>query len=230
MHHAYLSLNNLSNFGALFLDLSKAFDCVNHTLLLQKLWCYGFRGVSQSLLSSYLNNREQFVTINDFESEKYPIVRGVPQGSVLGPLLFILYINDLKNCLVDSTAVIYADDTVFFSNHLDVDALCNKLSRDLENVIGWLNLNYLTLNLNKTKFVIFTYQNLPINLSLTVFNETIYRSESVNFLGVLLDYKLTFSIHIKSILSKVSRIQGLFYRLSEFLPKFLLLKLNYFIF
>ena len=230
LHNAYFSLNKNEYFGSILLDLSKAFDCVSHLLLLSKLWCYGFRGVSHSMLSSYLSNRKQFVYINNFKSDELPVSFGVPQGSVLGPILFILYINDFPNCLKKCSAILYADDTTVFYSDKILKSVCDSLSEDMLCIKKWLNLNYLTLNIDKTKFIIFTYKSLPDNLSISLENVVIRRSEKINLLGIEIDYKITFSSHILHINNKVSKLHGLFYRLSDFLPILVLLKIYYCLF
>ena len=117
------SIDNGEMTCGIFVDLSKAFDTVNHKILLQKLDHYGFRGKTNNLLQSYLSNRKQYVEINGTKSNHRPITCGVPQGSVLGPLLFLIYINDLPNCCQSGNTRIFADDTTVFFNAKNSDEI-----------------------------------------------------------------------------------------------------------
>ena len=136
--------------GVLFLDLKKAFDTVNHKILLTKLEMYGIRGCSLEWFRSYFMNTKQVCAINGKLSDEKQINCGVPQGSNLGPFLFLLYINDLPNCLETTNARLFADDTTGL-NTVEVEA---KLNHDLLNVDQWLKANKLTLNEGKTEFMI----------------------------------------------------------------------------
>jgi len=129
----------------LLLGLKKAFDTVCHEILLNKLKIYGIRGVAKNSFASFLKNRYQYVTINSCNSSKININYGVPQGSVLGLLLFLLYINDLPNCTASSLKL-YADDTCLIVTGNSIENLKRKVSEDLENISSWLNANKLTLN------------------------------------------------------------------------------------
>ena len=139
--------------GVLFLDLKKAFDTVNHKILLHKLELYGVRGRSQKWFRSYFSNRKQVCAVNGKLSHEKEIHCGRPQGSNLGPFLFLLYINDLPRCLETSKARLFADDTTLSAAGLTVDEIETKLNH-LINVDQWLIANKLTLNESKTEFII----------------------------------------------------------------------------
>ena len=139
----------------IFVDLSKAFDTVNHSTLLYKLDHYGFRGPANKLLSSYLTNRKQYVEINGHKSSFKQITCGVPQGSVLGPLLFLLYINDLPGCCPSGNFRIFADDTTVFFKAKNGNEILMKGQAIMEQMKNWLIANKLTLNAKKSSFIIF---------------------------------------------------------------------------
>ena len=138
----------------IFCDLKKAFDTVDFEILLTKLDHYGFRGVSNNWFRNYLMNRKQFVTINGQESEVKQLYCGVPQGSVLGPLLFLIFINDLPNC-TDLFSLLFADDTTFQISGNDLQTLFQAANCELKRAATWFQANKLTLNVSKTKFILF---------------------------------------------------------------------------
>jgi len=138
-----------------FIDLQKAFDTVDHDILIKKLYYYGIRGIANDWFSSYIQNRTQFVSINGFESSNKFIKYGVPQGSVLGPLLFLIYINDLSHSINNSTVHHFADDTNFLCINKSLTQLCKKVNSDLHNLCHWLNSNRISPNINKTEFTVF---------------------------------------------------------------------------
>ena len=162
LSNIYESFNNNEYFGAIFLDLSKAFDTISHDILLYKLNYYGLCGKCYQLLTSYLANRRQFVSVNGVTSEVKPCNLGVPQGSILGPLLFIIYINDLPLSLEQTGCLLYADDTTLFCGSDDIYSLCNQLTADLNLLSSWLNANRLVLNINKSNFVVFSLKKYLI--------------------------------------------------------------------
>jgi hypothetical protein len=142
-----------------FIDLAKAFDTVNHTILLEKLALYGLQKNALALIASYLSDRTQVVIIDGVKSEPMKITCGVPQGSILGPLLFILYINDLPNCLTHAKPFIFADDTNLFLHNTNIQLLRTQCLEDLECISTWCKLNLLTLNASKTAYLLLSSAN-----------------------------------------------------------------------
>ena len=134
----------------IFLDFAKAFDTVNHKILIDKLYYYGIRGSPLDWITSYLTNRSQCVTINNHTSSKLPITCGVPQGSILGPMLFLLYINDIVSSASKVDFQLFADDTCIFFSHKDKQILENTLNSELALIHDWLVANKLSLNVAKS--------------------------------------------------------------------------------
>ena len=167
----------------IFLDLSKAFDTLDHTILVDKLLYYGIRGTAYTLLRSYQVNREQFVELNGTASKTLHIVTGVPQGSILGPLLFLIYINDFPLSSNFFKFIMYADDTTLYSQ-FDNAEIANhdiefKINNELSNINDWLKINKLALNVKKSKYMISTKTHTePKKLELKIDNINI---EYVNF-------------------------------------------------
>ena len=152
----------------IFIDLQKAFDTVDHNILVSKLEYYGVRGSVKQWFSSYLENRKQFVTINGFQSSLKFIRYGVPQGSVLGPLLFLIYINDLNISVKNSIVHHFADDTNLLYINKSLKSLCKKVNYDLKCVTNWLSANRISLNVSKTEFLIFHSPRNPISIKLDI--------------------------------------------------------------
>ena len=195
-----------------FLDLSKAFDTIHHETLLSKLENYGIRGIALEWFRSYLTGRKQFVNYNNVKSDVYDITYGVPQGSVLGPLLFIIYSNDIPNSLKNCNCILFADDTTVYITGHRRSTLYADMKEDLENLIEWFRANKLSLNISKTNYVLFK-PNEKVKMmdlddtndyNLVFGNDKICMKSEVKFLGVLIDQQLNWSAHCKSIFGKLA--------------------------
>ena len=212
-----------------FLDLKKAFDTVNFNILFEKLAHIGIRGNPLQLLKSYLTNRKQTVTISSFKSSFKDIVCGVPQGSILGPLLFIIYINDLPNALQTSFPIMYADDTNVFYSGKSLDEIEHSLNNDLTILSDWLSVNKLSLNLNKTHTMLFTLNNRfkAYKPQIKINNVVINSTTSTTFLGVIIDQSFSWSKHITHLANKISKAIGILKKVSHAFNKSTLRTLYY---
>ena len=215
-----LNMEQGNFYGAVFIDLTKAFDTVCHNTLLSKLSAIGVTDHALLWFQSYLGNRKQRVSCGVELSEELPVIYGVPQGSILGPLLFIVYINDLPNSLKFSYASLYADDTVIYCYGTDTQDIKEKLNEDLLAIANWLNANKLTLNLDKTKCMLIGSTRKIANLSLTVsiLNHEIDSVNSFKYLGIMISSDFTWSDHIDYIAKKINQRLGLLRRIKHLLP------------
>ena len=208
--------------GVLFLDLKKAFDTVNHKILFTKLEMYGIRGCSFEWFRSYFMNRRQVCAINGKLSDEKQINCGVPQGSNLGPFLFLLYINYLPNCLETTNARLFADDTTLLATGLNTVEVEAKLNHDLLNVDQWLKANKLTLNEGKTEFMIIgSRQRVPFleqGPLIKLGDKVIKRVPQKKTLGVILDEQLRWDKHIEEQSKMISKSIALLRRAKPFLP------------
>ena len=212
----------------IFIDLKKAFDTVNHAILLRKLEHYGIRNAGLSWFESYLTDRCQFVFCNDAKSDIKSISCGVPQGSVLGPLLFLLYINDLPNISTKLKFFLFADDTNIFFDHNNLNMLEKIVNQELKKLSLWLNANRLALNVSKTNFVVFAPKNKASkNVTIIINRHAIEEKEYVKYLGVLIDSQLSFNYHIKAVNKKISRTVGLMSKLRYLMNQKTLIMLYY---
>ena len=205
------------------IDLSKAFDTLNHDIILSKLGYYGVSGVELRLLSNYLSDRVQYVEYLGAISQSRSIGVGVPQGSILGPLLFLIYINDLPKSSDMFNILMYADDTTLFCN-FDTTCDSEKINSELEKKYRWLCSNKLSLNVGKTKFACFhTGQRIVAYPELKTNNFIIDRVTEFKFLGLIISSNMKWKKHIDHIALKVSKIIGIMHRLKFILPADVLL-------
>ena len=193
-----------------FVDFQKAFDTVNHDILLNKLERYGISGSINDWFRSYLKDRKQIVSILGYESNQRIISHGVPQGSVLGPLLFLLYINDLHKTAKSSTIFHFADDTNFLLIGDSIRTIQTQLNADLKNLYRWLLANKISLNVSKTELIVFKRPQTKIpELKIKINGSKIYPSKSTKYLGVHLDDDLSGITHSNQLLPKLRRANGM---------------------
>ena len=225
----YDSLDKGNNVISLFLDFKKAFDCVNHHILLSKLEFYGIRGVAADWFKSYLENRKQSTIVGDRESNLLQIKNGVPQGSILGPLLFLIFINDLPNSSKIFKFILFADDSTLSLEFRTLNyPTISLINSELENVNRWLKYNKIAINSDKTKFIIFSYRkNINFSPLIKIGGSTIQSADCIKFLGVFVDKHLKFNNHANYISSKLSKSVGILYKLSKYLPTEILKLLYY---
>lgn len=225
-NHAIIALTEIirksldkNNFAAgVFIDLQKAFDTVDHSILLHKLEHYGVRGPALELFKSYLNDRTHCVEIRNTSSKFIPIKHGVPQGSVLGPLFFIIYINDLHLSLENSTTIHFADDTSLVCCDESIKSLNRKVNRDLALLVHWLRANKISLNTSKTEIVLFrtTRKIITKHLNFRLSGQKLNLSSKTKYLGIILDEHLSWDPQIHDLTAKLSRSVGFLSKLRHF--------------
>ena len=212
------AIDDVSHTIGVFLDFSKAFDTINHDILIYKLRHYGIRGKSLDWFRDYLSNRKQFVSINGRDSQLKTISCGVPQGSLLGPLLFILYINDLHNSSHILSFICFADDSNLFFTHRDPRILIDTMNRELTLVQSWIQANRLSLNIEKTHSMLFsnTLNILPNPVKIN--NTELKQVDCTKFLGLFIDSDLSWKSHINYLSKVLSRNTGILHKLKNIFP------------
>ena len=223
INHLISELDKNNSPTNIYIDLSKAFDTLDHLILLNKLKYYGVTGAANLLFQNYLSNRQQYVEYNGATSQKLKISTGVPQGSILGPLLFLIYINDLPSVSNVLQMLMYADDTTLYCNFNSINDV-NRINEELCKVSAWLSANKLALNVAETKYIMFRTINKRIQYpEMKLNNIAIERVSKFKFLGIWLDEYLNWNQHISHISIKLSRINGTMSRLKQICPQSILM-------
>ena len=212
--------NSNSNVLGIFIDLSKAFDTIDHSTLLTKLDRYGIRGNANCLIKSYLSNRTQYTEVLNEKSENLIIKYGVPQGSVLGPLLFLLYINDIANSSDLGTFILFADDTNIFIDGKTVEEAYEKGNKLLSCIKKYMILNKLHINMSKCCYMHFKPKaskpvELPDSLQLHIDGFPIKKTKATKFLGVVIDEQLSWGPHITALKRKLNYASATLNRIRE---------------
>ena len=208
--------------GSVFIDLAKAFDTVDRDILLRKLEYYGICDESLPWFKNYFKGRKQFVHIDSQSSEELAITSGVPQGSILGPLLFIVYINDLPRCVKHFSVNMYGDDTVLYLAGPTVDNLTFYINQDLQCLSEWLEDNNLVLNVSKTKCVLFTsrrHKERDCILNLNLLGKSISCETTFKYLDVVFDNFMTWKAHADYVCKKVASRVSILGRIRSFVTK-----------
>ena len=185
------------------MDLSKTYDCIPHNLLKAKLECYGIDKIGLSFILDYLSRRKQRTKIGSSYSSWYDIIRGVPQGSILGPLLFNIYINDLFFVIKLSEVCNFADDNTLYSSNKELELVFRNLESDLNNVLAWFNISSLKANPGKFQFMVLGTKEAD-SFVLNIGKSKIESSTEVTLLGVKIDKQLKFKSHIEELCRKAT--------------------------
>lgn len=213
----------------IFIDLQKAFDTVKRNRLISKLWHIGVRGDEYKWFVSYLTNRKQYMEIDGIRSELRLVMEGVPQGGNLASTLFLIFINDITEIQLNGSLYLYADDIALLYDGNDSNVMQNKIDEDMEKLKKWMDLQQLTINTKKTKYMLITnLHNFRLNVKYK--NEAIEKVENFKYLGIHIDSKLNWKNHIDYVAKKTSIMAGLLKRISRACPSNLFKSIYYSLF
>ena len=220
----YNAMNNNQTTISVYIDAMKAFDTVDHGILLKKIKYYGISGKCAKWVENYLKNRKQYTVANDTISDPADITYGVPQGSVCGPLLFLLYINDISHCLDKCKVSLYADDTVLYYSSDNINEALRSVQKDLTSLNNWCHKNKITVNCKKTKYCVYGMRSIikkskNVDMLLSLNNTVLEKVCSYKYLGFILDDQLNFNKHISETVNVVSHKLYLLSKIRKYLTK-----------
>ena len=226
------ALDSGNHVCTVLIDLQKAFDTVDHNILFSKLSFYGIRGVALEWFKSFLSNRSQTVSVSGIKSSSKPILHGVPQGSVLGPLLFLIYVNDLHVAIPYSLTNLFADDTMLLNQSKTLKSLAKKTNIDLKCLNNWLNANMISLNCKKSELLLFHPSRKPstFEFKVKINGSRLYPSDSVKYLGIIFDSGFNWGPHISLVCKRLSRANGMLSKLRHYVSRDILISLYYSLF
>lgn len=216
------NMENGSISGIVYIDLKKAFDTVDHVIMLQKLKAFGVRSIHLAWFDSYLSSRRQSTVVGQAMSSVRKVSVGVPQGSILGPLLFAVYVSELSNCLKNTNVTLFADDTAFYCSSKSPIELQRLLNEDLYRLAQWLAGHKLTLNISKSKFMLIGGSKKIKSfgqVSLNINDMVVDRVKSFKYLGIVIHENLCWADHVDYVCKKVRKRLGILRRIKHLLPK-----------
>ena len=216
----YTNWNECNYTGCVFVDFSRAFDTIDHVILAEKLKMYGLNDVSQKFMLEYMATRKQTTTVNGFSSPQAKVTYGTAQGSILGPLIFILYVNDLFHSLDQENSIyMYADDTLLMCKANDIDTVTEKAQIIFQKMSLWCEANKLTVNADKTKYMVIRHTKAPHEPNFTAQGYKISTVHQYEYLGILLDDKLSMNNYLDSMWKKANSKLGILSKIRRFISE-----------
>ena len=204
--------------GCVFVDFSRAFDTIDHQILINKLILYGLDSISVKFFREYMTNRTQKTTVNGHTSDSAGVTYGTAQGSILGPLIFILYVNDIFNSIdTDGSLYMYADDTLIVCTSNDINEVSTKCQKSLEHMSNWCRANKLSINYTKTKYLTVKHTKSTVDPQIYTENNKIGNVKTYEYLGMVLDDKLSMNEHVDSMIKKANAKIGILSRIRRFI-------------